>query len=111
LSAICGHYSGESSLNCGSELIKDASPDWTPKFEQRLFAPDGTFYLPDFTITWRGQEWYWEHLGMLDQEKYQNHWETKKAWYDKFFSSRLVITRESGNLSKDADALIQEFFS
>lgn len=23
-------------------------------YETPLFAPDGTFYLPDFTITWRG---------------------------------------------------------
>jgi hypothetical protein len=27
-------------------------------YETSLFAPDGTFYLPDFTITWHGQEWY-----------------------------------------------------
>lgn len=81
------------------------------RYEVPLFASDGTFYLPDFTITWRGQDWYWEHLGMLDQEKYRSDWEIKKAWYDKFFPGRLVITQESGNLSKDADALIQQFFS
>ena len=25
------------------------------RYEIPLFAPDGTFYLPDFTITWRGR--------------------------------------------------------
>ena len=81
------------------------------RYEVPLYASDGTFYLPDFTVTWRGEEWYWEHLGMLDDEGYANHWETKKAWYDKFFPGRLVTTEESGNLSKDAEALIASHFS
>lgn len=81
------------------------------RYEVPLYASDGTFYLPDFTVTWRGEEWYWEHLGMLDDEGYANHWETKKAWYDKLFPGRLVTTEESGNLSKDAEALIASHFS
>jgi len=72
-------------------------------YEVPLFAPDGTFYLPDFTVTARGEQWYWEHLGRLDQEEYRNHWETKKAWYDRFFPGRLVVTEESGKLSQEAD--------
>ena len=55
------------------------------RYEVPLYAPDGTFYLPDFTITWQGQEWYWEHVGRLDLEHYRNHWDTKQAWYDKHF--------------------------
>lgn len=81
------------------------------RYEVPLYARDGTFYLPDFTVTWRGEQWYWEHLGMLDDEGYANHWKTKKAWYDKFFPGRLVTTEESGNLSKDAEALIARHFS
>jgi len=81
------------------------------KYESPLFAPDGTFYLPDFTITWRGEEWYWEHLGLMDEEKYRHHWETKKAWYDKHFPGRLVTTIESPNISKDAQELILTNFS
>jgi hypothetical protein len=71
-------------------------------YEEPLFAPDGTFYLPDFTIMWRGEKWYWEHLGRLDDEGYRNHWETKKAWYDEHFPGRLITTEESGELSKQA---------
>ena len=81
------------------------------RYEVPLYAPDGTFYLPDFIVTWRGEEWYWEHLGMLDDEGYSNHWDTKKAWYNKFFPGRLVTTEESGNLSKDAEAIITSHFS
>lgn len=81
------------------------------RYEVPLFAPDGTFYLPDFTITWRGEEWYWEHLGLLDRDEYRNHWETKKQWYDRFFPGRLIVTQESGNLSHDANKVIETYFS
>lgn len=80
------------------------------KYEVPLYASDGTFYLPDFTVNWRGEDWYWEHLGRLDQDKYRNHWATKKAWYEKFFPGRLLTTEESSNLSKDAAALIEKIF-
>ena len=81
------------------------------RYEVPLYAPDGTFYLPDFTVTWRGEQWYWEHLGMLEKDEYSNHWDTKRAWYGKFFPGRLVTTQEGGNLSNDADALIARHFS
>jgi hypothetical protein len=78
------------------------------RYEVPLFAPDGTFYLPDFTVTARGEQWFWEHLGRLDQEAYRNHWDTKKAWYDRFFPGRLLVTQESSNLSLVADRRIKE---
>jgi hypothetical protein len=80
-------------------------------YEVPLYAPDGTFYLPDFTVTARGETWYWEHVGRLDLEEYRNHWETKKAWYDRFFPGRLIITTESGDLSQQADGIIRTSFS
>jgi hypothetical protein len=80
-------------------------------YEMPLYAPDGTFYLPDFTIAFAGEQWFWEHLGRLDESEYRNHWETKKAWYDKFFPGQLVVTYETGNLSKEAEALIETHFS
>jgi hypothetical protein len=71
-------------------------------YETPLYASDGTFYLPDFTITARGEQWYWEHLGLLDDEGYRRRWEKKRAWYDRFFPGRLVTTEESGDLSQVA---------
>lgn len=66
------------------------------EYEVPLYAPDGTFYLPDFTIHFRGETWYWEHLGMLHNEDYRNHWETKKAWYEKHnFANSLIVTQET----------------
>jgi exodeoxyribonuclease V alpha subunit len=83
------------------------------KYDVPLFAPDGTFYRPDFVIVWSGEEWYWEHLGMLDKEEYRNHWEAKKEWYDRnSFSDRLITTKEEkGFDSKKIDKIIKEHFS
>jgi hypothetical protein len=83
------------------------------KYDVPLFAPDGTFYRPDFVITWNGDEWYWEHLGMLDKEEYRNHWNAKKEWYEKNgFSDRLITTKEEkGFDSKRIDKTIKEYFS
>jgi len=80
------------------------------KYEVPLYAPDGTFYLPDFTIIWRGEEWYWEHLGMLHDERYRNHWETKRAWYEKHgFADRLITTSEGpGFDSQDVLQVLKE---
>jgi hypothetical protein len=64
-------------------------------YEMRLNAPDGTFYLPDFTLTLFGDQWYWEHLGMLHNADYRKHWEKKLAWYEKHgFANHLIVTEE-----------------
>ena len=76
------------------------------RYEVPLFAPDGTFYLPDFTVIFRGQEYYWEHWGNLS-ERYRKHRKEKETWYARFFPDQLVTTEESGNLSPDAQALIE----
>jgi hypothetical protein len=79
-------------------------------YEKPLYAPDGSFYLPDFTILWRGERYFWEHLGLLVHDEYRRKWEIKKAWYNKHFPERLVTTEESGNLSVDAEKLIETNF-
>jgi len=81
------------------------------RYEEPLFAPDGTFYLPDFTITWNGEKYYWEHWGRLDQERYRNHTATKKKWYKKHFPCKLVETFEGTDVTTQADQLIKENFS
>jgi hypothetical protein len=80
------------------------------KYETVLTAPDGTFYLPDFTIIWSGEHLYWEHWGRMDDEKYRNHRTEKVKWYKKNFPDRLIETFESSTLSTDADVLIKKHF-
>ncbi len=65
------------------------------EYEVPLFANDGTFYLPDFTLRYAGDTWYWEHLGMLDLPSYRQHWDVKQAWYQRNgYSDRLIVTQE-----------------
>jgi hypothetical protein len=80
-------------------------------YEKPLYAPDGSFYLPDFTISWRGESYFWEHVGLLHQDEYRRRWEEKRKWYERHFPGRLIVTEETGNLSLDASGIIQSHFS
>ena len=83
------------------------------KYEEPLFANDGTMYLPDFTVIFRGETYlfrgetyYWEHVGRLDLPDYKAHWQKKKMWYEKNFPGQLLTTYEGQNLSQDALVII-----
>ena len=77
-------------------------------YEKPLLAPDGTMYLPDFTIQHRGETYYWEHVGMLSKQSYKQHWDEKVAWYQTHFPGRLLTTFEGPELSAAASKLIDE---
>jgi len=81
-------------------------------YETPLYAKDGTFFLPDFTIMWQGREWYWEHLGMLNNEKYRNHWDTKKKWYieNDYYDRVITSTEKDGIDSKEIQEIIDSKF-
>lgn len=86
-------------------LTERQVPFW---YEKPLFASDGSFYLPDFTIMLQGEEYYLEHVGRLDLPEYKAHWEKKKAWYNKFFNGKLLTTYETSTLSNDIDRIIKD---
>ena len=52
-------------------------------YEQPLALSNGRTRYPDFTIEdhARGVTFYWEHLGMLDDQAYRARWEAKRAEY------------------------------
>jgi ATP-dependent exoDNAse (exonuclease V) alpha subunit len=79
-------------------------------YEKPLYAVDGTMYLPDFTVTFRGEEYYWEHLGRLDLTDYADHWNEKEVWYNKHFPNRLITTKEGNDLSEQIRTLMRETF-
>ena len=79
------------------------------KYEEPLYANDGTMYLPDFTVTFKGETYYWEHVGRTNDPGYMAHWAKKEAWYNKHFPGKLITTYEGNNLSKDADELILRY--
>jgi hypothetical protein len=80
------------------------------EYEKPATADDRSF-LPDFTIKMNDKIWYWEHLGMLAIKEYREHWEEKRAWYEKHFPGQLITTEESAQLSVDADLKIRKFFT
>lgn len=68
------------------------------EYEQKLASKDdpNDFRLPDFTVSYEGDTFYWEHLGMLSVPSYKEAWEKKRQWYeDNGFLNR-VITSEDG---------------
>lgn len=79
------------------------------KYEIPLYTTDGTMYLPDFTVTFRGETYYWEHIGMLNDKKYMEHWRKKEKWYQKHYPDRLIVTYEDNNLSKQVQDIIKKY--
>jgi hypothetical protein len=64
-------------------LVGDPSEiDW--KYEEPLYHPDdpNDYRLPDFTIGYAGDIYYWEHLGMLSVPAYHEGWKRKRRWYE-----------------------------
>ena len=57
---------------------------------------------PDFTIIGRtGNVILWEHLGMLDDPLYAEHWHRKLAWYARNgfeLNKNLFVTSQTGSL-------------
>ncbi len=82
-------------------------------YEKPLIAPDNTLVRPDFTIPWQGEDYYWEHLGMLDLADYRSRWDRKKEWYSKHgFISRLITSEERGGFdSPEIEEKIKKYFA
>jgi exodeoxyribonuclease V alpha subunit len=78
------------------------------RYELPLFAGDGTLRLPDFTVTWGGKTYFWEHLGRLDLTDYAEEWQRKQTWYGRWFPGQLVTTEEGPKLSKSAADIIDK---
>lgn len=55
----------------------------TVEYEQPLESKRrrDDFRLPDFTVMYEGDVFYWEHLGMLDIASYARSWKRKRTWY------------------------------
>ena len=79
------------------------------EYEKPLYAPDGTMFLPDFTVMFCGETYYWEHVGMLDSPKYKAHWNIKQKWYGKYFPGKLIVTSESDRLTRIVINIIHKY--
>lgn len=85
------------------------------EYEKELFI-DGMKKIPDFTISYMGDEYYWEHCGMMSNADYKKKWEDKKIWYADhgiIEGENLITTYEyanSGFDSQSIDKLIDKYF-
>jgi hypothetical protein len=68
------------------------------EYEQKLTSRDDPtdFRLPDFTVSYEGDTFYWEHLGMLSVPSYKEQWDRKRQWYEDNGYLDRVITSEDG---------------
>lgn len=78
------------------------------EYEKPLPAHDNPrdFRLPDFTVYYMGDVFYWEHLGMLAVPAYREKWERKRQWYeDNGHADQLLTSQDEPDGSIDAEAI------
>jgi exodeoxyribonuclease V alpha subunit len=77
-----------------------------PSEQERLLPSkdDPTdFRLPDFTVSYEGDTFYWEHLRMLTVPSYRKAWERKREWYeDNGYIGQLITSEDGADGSIDA---------
>lgn len=78
------------------------------EYEKEIKLGNTTLY-PDFTIIAPdGRVFYWEHLGMLENEDYARNWARKQAIYMRNGISEgngLIITRDTNGIFDTEDAI------
>jgi ATP-dependent DNA helicase RecQ len=79
------------------------------EYEQPLEFGSGESLKPDFTIFLSDKrKIFWEHLGMLGTETYDEIWLYKMNVYEKYFSGQLVKTYEGVTISDSTLKLIEQ---
>ena len=51
------------------------------EYERKLSSWDGSFRYPDFTLFIDGEQYYWEHWGMVDDYSYRQSIARRIRWY------------------------------
>jgi len=78
------------------------------QYEEKLYYNATQWKEPDFAIRHNGKIWYWEHLGLLGDEQYNENWQEKKQIFkDLGVFESVVTTKESAVLSNQANELIK----
>ncbi|WP_218916503.1 AAA family ATPase [Rubinisphaera brasiliensis] len=80
------------------------------EYEQKLTSKDdpNDFRLPDFTVSFEGDTFYWEHLGMLSVPSYREQWDRKRQWYeDNRYLDRLITSEDGSDGSINAAEIEQ----
>lgn len=79
------------------------------EYEKKLYYDTDHWIEPDFTISMPDRtDVYWEHLGMIGSESYDEKWMRKLDIYEKRFPSQLVKTYEGTTVSDSAQRVLEE---
>jgi len=79
------------------------------QYEEKLYYNGSQWKEPDFTIRHNGKTWFWEHLGLLGDEQYNENWQEKKQIFkDLRVWDNVITTKESAVLSNQANELIKK---
>lgn len=82
------------------------------QYEEKLYYNANQWKEPDFTIKHNGKTWYWEHLGLLGDEQYNENWQEKKQIFkDLGVFDNVITTKESAVLSNQANELIKKIIA
>ena len=77
------------------------------EYEKKLYYSQGNWIEPDFTVKLKaGSEIYWEHLGMIGVESYDNRWKEKLEIYRNYFPGRLEVTYEGTTISESTTKML-----
>ena len=79
-----------------ANVLSDLGLTW--EYEDKLTNPvnPDDYRLPDFTIGYQGQTFYWEHLGLLNVPSYRESWKRKRQWYEQTMEFPVVGPGGSG---------------
>jgi len=78
------------------------------QYEEKLYYTPTQWKEPDFTIRHNGKIWYWEHLGLLGDEQYNENWQEKRQIFkDLGVFESVITTKESAVLSNQTNELIK----
>ena len=68
------------------------------EYERKLSSRGGSFRYPDFTLFINGEQYYWEHWGMVDDYSYRQYIAKKVNWYREHgYYDYLIQTWEGGD--------------
>jgi len=82
------------------------------QYEEKLYYNATQWKEPDFTIRHNNKTWYWEHLGLLGDEQYNENWQEKKEIFKELgVFDNVITTKESAVLSSQANELIKRIMT
>jgi ATP-dependent exoDNAse (exonuclease V) alpha subunit len=94
--------------------LETAGLDWHYENDSQFIEINGKNLLPDFVIHHKGKTYYWEHLGLLNKQKYRKNWDEKEKCYLSKDDIVLKVTQDKPNgaiITEDVIKIIKEILN